>query len=162
MVKEAQRKINEFDVTWSEQGWVEGVRSIGRGDNFDLLVRRETVKLIQQFQHSTLHFAVAALLTAVTLRADGIQLVDEDDRSFSSFLVDLLCAQGVTEMREAEGGVRDEENEPLARSKASRISLAPSPMYICTSWGPANFKKTASVFLAQARASKVFPVPGGP
>ena len=27
---------------------------------------------------------------------------------------------------------------------------------------PANFKKTASVFLAQALASNVFPVPGGP
>mmetsp|Transcript_37297 Transcript_37297/g.64459 ORF Transcript_37297/g.64459 Transcript_37297/m.64459 type:complete len:233 (+) Transcript_37297:77-775(+) len=50
----------------------------------------------------------------------------------------------------------------LARSKASRISFAPSPMYICTSWGPASFKKIASVFFAQARASKVLPVPGGP
>lgn len=31
----------------------------------------------------------------------------------------------------------------LARAKASRTSLAPSPMNICTSWGPANFRKVA-------------------
>lgn len=31
----------------------------------------------------------------------------------------------------------------LARAKASRTSLAPSPMNICTSWGPASFRKVA-------------------
>ena len=89
----------------------------------------------------------------------------------------------------------------LARAKASRTSLAPSPMNICTSWGPASFRKVAWVWwewglwsqakgtmrgrfgpavlssarflctpsqvltlvcAAQARASRVFPVPGGP
>mmetsp|Transcript_10265 Transcript_10265/g.19866 ORF Transcript_10265/g.19866 Transcript_10265/m.19866 type:complete len:345 (+) Transcript_10265:174-1208(+) len=50
----------------------------------------------------------------------------------------------------------------LASSKASRTSLAPSPMNICTSCGPASFRKIASVCLAHARASIVFPVPGGP
>ena len=32
----------------------------------------------------------------------------------------------------------------------------------CTSWGPASFRKVALVWAAQARASRVFPVPGGP
>mmetsp|Transcript_12618 Transcript_12618/g.42148 ORF Transcript_12618/g.42148 Transcript_12618/m.42148 type:complete len:240 (-) Transcript_12618:383-1102(-) len=50
----------------------------------------------------------------------------------------------------------------FANSNASRTSLAPSPMNICTSCGPASFKKMASVCLAQARASSVLPVPGGP
>lgn len=31
----------------------------------------------------------------------------------------------------------------LASAKASRTSLAPSPMNICTSWGPASFRKVA-------------------
>jgi len=31
-----------------------------------------------------------------------------------------------------------------------------------TSWGPANLRKVAFVCAAQARAIKVFPVPGGP
>jgi hypothetical protein len=50
----------------------------------------------------------------------------------------------------------------FASSKASRTILAPSPMYICTSWGPASFKKVAFVYAAQALAIKVLPVPGGP
>lgn len=50
----------------------------------------------------------------------------------------------------------------LARAKASRTSLAPSPMNICTSCGPASFRKVDFVWAAQARAKSVFPVPGGP
>jgi hypothetical protein len=50
----------------------------------------------------------------------------------------------------------------FARSKQSLTSFAPSPIYICTSCGPASFMNTASVFFAQARARRVFPVPGGP
>mmetsp|Transcript_15960 Transcript_15960/g.48738 ORF Transcript_15960/g.48738 Transcript_15960/m.48738 type:complete len:276 (+) Transcript_15960:612-1439(+) len=50
----------------------------------------------------------------------------------------------------------------LASSKASRTILAPSPMNICTSCGPLSLRKTASVWFAQARASSVLPVPGGP
>lgn len=34
--------------------------------------------------------------------------------------------------------------------------------HTCTSCGPASFKKVAFVCAAQARAIKVFPVPGGP
>mmetsp|Transcript_67398 Transcript_67398/g.163043 ORF Transcript_67398/g.163043 Transcript_67398/m.163043 type:complete len:272 (+) Transcript_67398:108-923(+) len=49
-----------------------------------------------------------------------------------------------------------------ASSKASRTSFAPSPMNICTSCVPASFKNTASDCFAHARASSVFPVPGGP
>mmetsp|Transcript_14537 Transcript_14537/g.29057 ORF Transcript_14537/g.29057 Transcript_14537/m.29057 type:complete len:238 (-) Transcript_14537:573-1286(-) len=50
----------------------------------------------------------------------------------------------------------------FASSNASRIILAPSPIYICTNCGPESFRNTAPVFLAQARARRVFPVPGGP
>ena len=50
----------------------------------------------------------------------------------------------------------------LAIAKASRTSLAPSPINICTSCGPANFKNVDLVCAAQARASRVLPVPGGP
>jgi len=50
----------------------------------------------------------------------------------------------------------------LASAKQSRTSLAPSPMNICTSCGPASLRKVASVWAAQARARRVLPVPGGP
>mmetsp|Transcript_18964 Transcript_18964/g.47621 ORF Transcript_18964/g.47621 Transcript_18964/m.47621 type:complete len:256 (-) Transcript_18964:566-1333(-) len=50
----------------------------------------------------------------------------------------------------------------LASLKASRTSLAPSPMNICTSCGPASLRKHALVEAAHARAISVLPVPGGP
>mmetsp|Transcript_39935 Transcript_39935/g.124418 ORF Transcript_39935/g.124418 Transcript_39935/m.124418 type:complete len:210 (+) Transcript_39935:247-876(+) len=50
----------------------------------------------------------------------------------------------------------------LARVKASRTIFAPSPMNICTSWGPASLRKVALVAAAHARAIIVLPVPGGP
>mmetsp|Transcript_61363 Transcript_61363/g.138916 ORF Transcript_61363/g.138916 Transcript_61363/m.138916 type:complete len:254 (-) Transcript_61363:589-1350(-) len=50
----------------------------------------------------------------------------------------------------------------FANSKASRTSLAPSPINICTSCGPASLRNTASVCFAHARARSVLPVPGGP
>ena len=50
----------------------------------------------------------------------------------------------------------------LANEKASLTSLAPSPINICTSCGPASLRKVDLVWAAQARASRVLPVPGGP
>ena len=50
----------------------------------------------------------------------------------------------------------------LASAKASLTIFGPSPMYICTRLDPANFRKVALVWPAQARAIMVFPVPGGP
>jgi len=50
----------------------------------------------------------------------------------------------------------------LARSKSSRTSLAPSPMYFWTSSEPTNLMNVACVALATAFAKSVFPVPGGP
>ena len=50
----------------------------------------------------------------------------------------------------------------FARAKASLTILGPSPMYICTSPGPASFRKVALVCPAQALAIMVLPVPGGP
>jgi hypothetical protein len=38
--------------------------------------------------------------------------------------------------------------------------LAPSPMNICTSCGPASLRKVALVWAAHARAMSVLPVPG--
>ena len=40
--------------------------------------------------------------------------------------------------------------------------LAPSPIYFWTSYEPITLIKQASVLFATARATSVFPVPGGP
>lgn len=50
----------------------------------------------------------------------------------------------------------------LAMTKSSRTMRLPSPMYFCTSSLPDTRMKVQSVWCATARASSVFPVPGGP
>ncbi len=50
----------------------------------------------------------------------------------------------------------------LAMTKSSRTIREPSPMNFCTSSDPDTLMKVHSVWCATARASSVFPVPGGP
>lgn len=54
----------------------------------------------------------------------------------------------------------------LPSNRACRMQRSAPPVRTlcctCTSCGPASLRKMASVCLAQARASRVFPVPGGP
>ena len=49
-----------------------------------------------------------------------------------------------------------------AITKSSRTIREPSPMYFCTSSAPETRMNVQSVWWATARASSVFPVPGGP
>jgi hypothetical protein len=96
-----QRKLDlSIQPTRTEEGRVEDVDSVGGGDdlnvergnvilkerkrggggtNLDALVAAKTVELIQQLQHRPLHLTIATLLRVEPLRADGVQLVDEDD-----------------------------------------------------------------------------------
>lgn len=50
----------------------------------------------------------------------------------------------------------------LAITNSSRTILDPSPMYFCTNSEPETRMNVQSVWCATARASSVFPVPGGP
>ena len=50
----------------------------------------------------------------------------------------------------------------LAITNNSRTILDPSPIYFCTNSDPETRIKQQSVWWATARASRVFPVPGGP
>ena len=47
--------------------------------NLDLFVAAEAVKLVQKFEHGPLHLPVPRLLPSESLRADRVQLIDEDD-----------------------------------------------------------------------------------
>mmetsp|Transcript_609 Transcript_609/g.1574 ORF Transcript_609/g.1574 Transcript_609/m.1574 type:complete len:270 (-) Transcript_609:59-868(-) len=49
-----------------------------------------------------------------------------------------------------------------AKPNISRMILADSPMYLSTIADATTFKNVALMLLARARASNVFPVPGGP
>ena len=47
--------------------------------HLDPVVRSETVELVQQFEHSPLHFTVTRLVTVKPLGPDRVELVDKDD-----------------------------------------------------------------------------------
>ena len=49
------------ETSGSEQRGVEDVHAVGGGDHFDLTARRESVQLVEELQHGTLHLAIAGL-----------------------------------------------------------------------------------------------------
>ena len=64
----------------AQQRLVEDVRAVGRGHDDDALVVREAVELDKQLVERLLALVVAAAEAAASLTADGVDLVDEDDR----------------------------------------------------------------------------------
>ena len=63
----------------AEQGGIENVLAVGRGDDDDALVGRETVHLDEQLVERLLALVVAAAEACAALTADRIDLIDEDD-----------------------------------------------------------------------------------
>ena len=79
----------------------------------------------------------------------------------SRWLPRLACIAGqINEADWAHGYIRQQSH--LAMMNSSRTMRDPSPMYFCTSSDPDTRMKVQSVWWATARASRVFPVPGGP
>lgn len=75
-----QRELNlPIETAGTEQGGIEDVDTIRCSQNLDAIIGGETIQLVEELQHSSLHLPVAGLLRVKTLCADGIQLVDEDD-----------------------------------------------------------------------------------
>ena len=64
----------------SEQSRIERVGSVGGHDDFDVDGLIESVHLIEELQKNSLDFSVGAGLSVESLRRDGIDFVDEDDR----------------------------------------------------------------------------------
>lgn len=54
------------------------------------------------------------------------------------------------------------QNQRVYICNGSRLGVLHLPINICTSCGPASFKKVDLVWAAHALASRVLPVPGGP
>ena len=48
-----------INTTWSDERWVEGFDSVCCHDYFDVAACVETVELIEEFQHSSLNFALS-------------------------------------------------------------------------------------------------------
>mmetsp|Transcript_31688 Transcript_31688/g.75269 ORF Transcript_31688/g.75269 Transcript_31688/m.75269 type:complete len:334 (+) Transcript_31688:294-1295(+) len=78
------RGVRELDLAVEAAGpherRVEDVGAVGRGDDLDLLRAAEPVELVEELEHRALHLAVAADVRVEPLGANGVDLVDEDDR----------------------------------------------------------------------------------
>ena len=68
------------DTTRPDERRVERFDLVRGHDDLDVTARVEAVQLIEQFQHGALDLALSARCRIVTLRADCINLVDENDR----------------------------------------------------------------------------------
>ena len=67
--------------------------------HLDLVRGVEPVELVEQLEHGPLHLAIAILAGIESLRADRIQLIDEDDCTPTLLLLHFLLRQfeGVTD-----------------------------------------------------------------
>ncbi len=76
-------RVRDDDLTieaaGTQQGRIENVRPVGRGDQDDTLVGLETVHLDEQLVQRLLAFVVAAAEPRTTMPTHGVDLVDEDD-----------------------------------------------------------------------------------
>lgn len=67
------------DTARSQQSIVKDVNSVGRHDNLDLVRCLETIELVEQLKHGSLHLRVTPLTAAHSGATDGVDLVHEDD-----------------------------------------------------------------------------------
>ena len=58
---------------------VKALNLVGREDDLDVGARIEAVKLVEQLEHRALDLLLAAAAAVVSLGADRVDLVDEDD-----------------------------------------------------------------------------------
>ena len=76
-----QRELNlPIQPPTPQQRRIQHIDPVRRREDFDAVVGREAVELVEEFEHRALDLAVAGFLAVEALRAHGVELVDEDDR----------------------------------------------------------------------------------
>ncbi|GMS94907.1 hypothetical protein PENTCL1PPCAC_17082, partial [Pristionchus entomophagus] len=66
--------------TWTEQGGIQSVLSVRGHDHLDIGRLVESVHLIEQLEQDTTDLSISSSLGIESLRGDGINLINEDDR----------------------------------------------------------------------------------
>ena len=116
----------------SQQRLVEHVGAVGRGQHDDALARVEAVHLGQDLVQRLLALVVAAELRAAAARAaDGVQLVDEDDRGrrLTRLLEQVAHARGADaddHLDELGGAQAEERHARLPGNRPRQQRLARS------------------------------------
>ena len=122
-------------VTWrskrpgTQQRRVENVRAVGRGEDDQAAARVEAVHLHQQLVERLLALVVALPDARAALAADGVELVDEDDRGrrgarLGEQVADAGRADADERLDELRAGDREERGVGLAGGRAREQRLA--------------------------------------
>lgn len=128
-----ERELNlAVESARSEKRRVEDVDPVRRRDDLDPLVRAKAVELVEEFKHRPLDLAVTGLVRIEPLRADGVELVNEDDggRLLLGELERVPDELGAVSDKHLEGteSVRErgkrEESTHLDKRRASELEVA--------------------------------------
>ncbi len=119
------------EATRAEQGRVEDVGPVGRGDQDDAALGLESVHLDQQLVQCLLALVVAATHAGPAVPTDGIDLVDEDDRrrvglGLLEQIANSRSADADEHLDEVGAGDRVERHPGLAGNRPSQQRLAGS------------------------------------
>jgi hypothetical protein len=126
-------RVGHHDLTVeaarTQQGGVEHVGPVGRGDEDDAFVGLEAVHLDQQLVEGLLALVVAAAEARAAMAADGVDFVDEDDagRVLLGLLEHVAHAAGADadeHLDEVRAGDREERHARLAGDGAGEQGLA--------------------------------------
>ena len=113
----------------TQQRRVENVRAVGRGEDDQTAARVEAVHLHQQLVERLLALVVALPDARSALAADGVELVDEDDRGrrvarLGEQVADAGRADADERLDELRAGDREERGMSLAGGRAREQRLA--------------------------------------
>ena len=126
------RRIDDdlpVESSGAQQCRVEDVRTVGRRDENDAVVRLEPVHLDEQLIERLLTLVVPAAQSGATVTADGVDFVDEDDaRRVRLALLEQVAhprrANAHEHLDEIRAGHREERAASLAGNRARKERLA--------------------------------------
>ena len=118
-----------IEAAGAEEGGIENVGAVGRGDEDDTVVGLEAVHLDEELVEGLLALVVSAAEACATVTADCVDLVDEDDAggvllALLEEVADAGCADAYEHLDEVRAGDGEEGNVGFAGDCAGEEGLA--------------------------------------
>lgn len=80
-VREAKLNL-AVKAPWAHQRRVEGIRAVGSHENLDVTACIETIKLVHDLKHCSLHLVVSTSSIVKTSSTNGIHFIEKNDARF--------------------------------------------------------------------------------
>lgn len=129
--------------TWAQQSGVQDINPVSGSNHLRIIIEKVETREIQAYfclQYLNLQIQTFTCMLgwkpSSWLSSSNMVLCTSLSPAFS-LSKRLVPIASSSSMKMMDGAFS------LARANASRTSLAPSPINICTNWGPANFKNVA-------------------